>query len=101
MPKFFAREPYCVVFQKNSGSEVDYGFERGYQDLPSKGFLSQNAKNFVGENFRAVFQKISGSDRLYGQERGLSSFSVGSLLYQHPENFGKRTLLSCVSENFW
>ena len=28
-PKHFAREPYCVMFQKNSDNEKDYGLERG------------------------------------------------------------------------
>ena len=64
MPKTFARERNCVVFQKISGSEEDYGLEGGYQDLPSKGILSQIAERFVGENFCAVFQKSCGSEKL-------------------------------------
>ena len=66
MPKTLAREPYCVVFQTNSCREIDYGLERGYQYLPSKGFLSQSAESFVEENFCAVFQKLSGSEKLHG-----------------------------------
>ena len=62
----FAREPYCVVFQKNSGSAKDYGLERGYQDLPSNVFLSDSAKKFRRKHFFAVFEKTSGSEDLYG-----------------------------------
>ena len=63
---FFAREPYCVVFQKNSCSGIDYGLERVVSSLPWKDFLSQSAESFIGENFCAVFQKISRSEKLYG-----------------------------------
>ena len=30
MPKTFARKLFCLVFQKTSGSEKDYGIEGGY-----------------------------------------------------------------------
>ena len=59
MPIIFAREPYCVVFQKNSRSEKIRDYKGGYQDLPSKSFVSQSAESFVGETFCAVFQKFS------------------------------------------
>ena len=68
LPKILAREPQCVVLQKNSGSEIDYGLGRGVSRSSVERFLSQSAESFgfVGENFCAVFQKISGSEKLYG-----------------------------------
>ena len=82
MPKTinFRKGTICVLFQKKSRSEKGYGLERGYQDLPSKGFFSQSDESFVRENFDAVFQKMSGSEKLYGLESGLSRFSVESFL---------------------
>ena len=69
MPKIFAREPYCVVFQENSGSEKDYGLQREYHDFPSKNFCLRVPNFFVVENFCAVFQKTSGSGKPYVLER--------------------------------
>ena len=46
MPKNFEGEPFCAVFQNISGSQKVYGEEGGYQDFPSKVFLSHSAENF-------------------------------------------------------
>ena len=99
-PKTFAGGSYCVVFQKNSRSEKDYGLKRGVSRSSVEKFFVSESRNFVGENFCAVFQKISGSEKLYGLESGLSRFSIEGFLYHNRENFGKGTILCCVSENF-
>ena len=87
-------------FKKIPAAKKIMDYKGGYQDLPSKGFVSQSAESFVAEKFCAVFQKISGSEKLYGLESGLSRFSVEGFLYHNRENFGKGTILCCVSEKF-
>ena len=63
VPKNFAVEPFCAVFQKISGGEKVYGFMnkwgkgeggREYHDFPSKNFHLTVTKNFVVEPFCAV-----------------------------------------------
>ena len=73
MPKTFARELYYVVFQKQSGSEKDYGEEGGWasHDFPSKTFCLTVPNSFAGEPFSAVFQQTSGSEKYYGIEGGI------------------------------
>ena len=46
VPKNFAGEPFCAVFQKVSGSENVYGRERGKSKISVETFLSYSAKNF-------------------------------------------------------
>ena len=92
--------PIVWCFRKMPAAKKIMDYKVGYQDLPSKGFVSQSAESFVGENFCAVFQKVSGSENVYGLESGLSRFSVESFLYHNAKNFGKGTLLCRVSENF-
>ena len=46
-PNFFVGEPFCDVFQKISGSQKDYGLERGGVSKSSvENFLSHNNENF-------------------------------------------------------
>ena len=60
MPKIFEREPYCVVFQENSGSEKDYGLERGVSRSSVERFCVSECRKFrrgkflccVSGNFR-------------------------------------------------
>ena len=66
MPKTMAREPFCVVLQKNSGSEIDYGLGKGVSRSSVERFFVSECRKFRRENFCAVFQKISGSEKLYG-----------------------------------
>ena len=59
-PKTFAREAYCVVFQKISGSEKDYGLERGTSSSSVERIFVSECRRFrtgkilccVSENFR-------------------------------------------------
>ena len=47
MPNFFVGEPFCAVFQKNSGSQKDHGLERGgVSSFSVEKFLFHNAENF-------------------------------------------------------
>ena len=43
-PKTFATESFCVVFQKTSGSEKDYGQEWGIKNFRRKSFVLQCQK---------------------------------------------------------
>ena len=63
--KNFVEEPFCAVFQKNSGSQTVYGKEGGgeYQELPSKFFCLTVPKNFVGESFSDSL--IAGIEKFY------------------------------------
>ena len=45
-PKTLAREPFCVVFQKTSGIEKVYAYERGLSRFSVESFLYHNAENF-------------------------------------------------------
>ena len=52
VPKNFVGEPFCAVFQKISGSQNVYIYERGeYQDFPLKNFCLTVPKNFIEEPF--------------------------------------------------
>ena len=66
MPKNFAGEPFCAVFQKISGDEKDYGQEGGYQVFPSENFCLTMLNSFVGEPFCVLFQKSSSGGKFYG-----------------------------------
>ena len=47
MPNFFVGEPFCAVFQKNSGSQKDLGLEiGGVSRFSVETLLSHNAENF-------------------------------------------------------
>ena len=46
MPKFLAREPYCVVFQENYGSEKDYGLQRGVSRSSVERFFVSECRKF-------------------------------------------------------
>ena len=64
MPKKFAEEPFCAVFQKSSGSEKIYGQEGGKcQNFPSKFFCLKVPKNFVGEP--SSLSLISGIEKVW------------------------------------
>ena len=60
MPKTFAREPFCVVFQKKSGSQKGYGLERGISRSSVERFFVSECRRFrrgkflccVAEKFR-------------------------------------------------
>ena len=66
MPKTFAREPFCVVFQKTSGSENITDQRGAYQVFSSGKLCLRVPKTSVGEHFRAVFEKTCGSEKLHG-----------------------------------
>ena len=52
VPKHFAEEPVCPVFQKISGSEKVYGKKgRGVSRFSVEIFLSHSAEKFRGEPF--------------------------------------------------
>ena len=66
MAKTFVGEPFCAVFQKNSGSEKVNGSERGgVSRFSVENFLSDSAENFRrwGESFSVSF--ISGIDKFW------------------------------------
>ena len=89
VPKNFVGEPFCDVFQKNSGSEKVYGKEgEEYQEFPSKIFCLTVPKNFVGEPFCDMFQKNSGSGKGGEHER----VSAESFLSHSAKNFCRGTL---------
>ena len=46
----------------------------GYQDFPSKAFLSHCAKFFAVEPFCVVFQKTSGSENILDQRGAIKIF---------------------------
>ena len=58
VPKNFAGEPFCAVFQKISGSQKFMDKRGEYQDFPSKIFCLTVPKLFVGEPFS--FSPLSG-----------------------------------------
>ena len=67
MPKTFANEPFCVLFQKNSGSEKDSAKDLGgIESFRRKFFCLEVPTELVGEHFCAVFQRNSSDEKLYG-----------------------------------
>ena len=66
MPKnLVGEQPFCAVFQKNSGSENFLEKKGEYQEFPWKVFCLTVPTNLVGEQpFCAVLQKISGSENV-------------------------------------
>ena len=50
-PKHFAREPYCVMFQKNSDNEKDYGLERGISRTSVERIFVSQCRMFRRGNF--------------------------------------------------
>ena len=55
MPKNFVGEPFCAVFQKNSGSKKVYGEEGGEVSRFSfEKFLSHSAEKFRKGTFEGV-----------------------------------------------
>ena len=66
MPKIWLGEqPFCAVFQKNSGSEKVLEKKGEYQEFPWNVFCLTVPTNLVGEQpFCAVFQKNSGSENV-------------------------------------
>ena len=67
MPKNFAEEPFCAVFQKSSGSEKIYGQEGGEcQNFPSKFFCLKVPKNFAGEP--SSLSLVSGIEKNHASE---------------------------------
>ena len=50
-PKTFAREPFCVVFRKTSGSEIDYGLERVVSRSSVEKFFVSECRKFHRGNF--------------------------------------------------
>ena len=69
VPKIFAGEPFCAVFQKNSVSEKVYGWEGEYQDFPSKIFCLTVPKTSVGESFSVAL--ISGTEKVWRRGGGM------------------------------
>ena len=67
MPKTFAGETSVLYFRKfpvtKNNMHKRGGGVWGYQDFPSKAFLSHCAKFFAGEPFCVVFQEISASEK--------------------------------------
>ena len=67
MPNSFAGESFCVVFQKFSVSQKDYGLESGRVSRFSVEKISLTMpKTFATESFCVVFQKTSGIEKDYG-----------------------------------
>ena len=57
MPKILAREPYCVVFQENSGSEKDYGLQRGVLRSSVERFCVSECRKFRRGKFLCCVSK--------------------------------------------
>ena len=67
MPKTFATQCFCVAFEEASGSEKDYGLERGgVSRLSVEKKLSHNAEKFREGTICVVFQKTSAGGKEYG-----------------------------------
>ena len=56
----------CCVSEKIPQQKRSGITKWGYQDLPSKSFVSQSAESIVGETFCAVFQKFCAGGKDYG-----------------------------------
>ena len=65
MPKIFIGEPFCAVFQKNSGSEKVYGLDgRGWGiKIFRRKFSVSGCRKISLGNPSVPFQKISGSEK--------------------------------------
>ena len=78
MPKNFAAEPFCAVFQKFPVAKkfMDKRGGRESQDVPSKFFVSQCRKFPLGESFSVSLN--SGIEKVWirGGGGGVSRFSV-------------------------
>ena len=102
VPKNFADEPFCAVFQKISGSEKVYGKEgRGSIKIFRRNFLSHSAENFR-RGILYCYIDIGYRKSLNTREGGgvVSRFSVENFLSHSAEKFRTGSLLCCVSENF-
>ena len=95
MPKNLVDEPFCAVFQKNSGSEKLMDKKRGeFQDFQSKIFCLTVPKISVGESFTVAL--ISGIEKVWIREGGgVSRFSVENFLSHSAENFRRGILYCC------
>ena len=99
VPKNFAEEPFCAVFQKTSGSENVYGKEGGEcQNFPLEIFCLKVPKNFVGEPFSLSLN--SSFENFYASE-GCVTIFCRNFLSHSAEKFRRGTLLCCAPENFW
>ena len=95
MPKNFVGEPFCAVFQKNSGSEKFMDKRGGeFQDFQSKIFCLTVPKNSVGEAFAVAI--ISGIEKIWIRVGGVSRFSVENFLSHSDEKF-RRAILHCCN----
>ena len=88
IPKNFVEEPFCAVFQKNSGSEKVFVQEGGgeHQNFPSKIFCL-SAKILRRESFTVAL--ISGTEKVWirggGGREEASRYSVEIFLFHSPE----------------
>ena len=95
VPKNFVGEPFCAVFQKNSGSEKFMDKRGGeFQDFQSKIFCLTVPKNSVGEAFAVAI--ISGIEKIWIRVGGVSRFSVENFLSHSDEKF-RRAILHCCN----
>ena len=94
VPKIFAGEPFCAVFQKNSVSEKVYGWEGEYQDFPSKIFCLTVPKTSVGESFSVAL--ISGTEKVW-RRGGVWRFYVEKFLSHIAKKFRRGILYCCIN----
>ena len=90
VPKHSVKEPFCAVFQKNSGSEKVIGQEggggrEGISRLSVENFLFNSTKKFRRGNF-LFFRKIRVSKN-FMPKRGTSRFCIENFLSHSAENF--------------
>ena len=90
MPKNLVGEPFCAVFQKNSGSEKLMDKKRGeFQDFQSKIFCLTVPKISVGEAFTVAI--ISSIEKTWITVGGVSRISVEKFLSHSAEKFPSGT----------
>ena len=80
VPKHIVGEPFCVLFQKTSGSDKVYaqeegGWRREYQDFLSKVFCLTVPKKKQGKPSTLCFRKLPVAKKLWIRgERSIKSF---------------------------
>ena len=95
MLKTFAKDPFCVVFQKSSGSVKDSAKEVGVSKFSVKFFLILKwRKNSLGNTFVLCFREIPVTENSMDKRGGYQDFPTEVFCTTMPKTLARNPIVS-------